>query len=90
MLDPNSNKSNEIFDALNAYVRIVRECRRVSLQNGFLGDAWDDCSQTGTLEQERAIHFLCSQVDPRIRLKYKPEVRFFIRNIVLNSKDSTK
>ena len=62
-----SSESNEIFDAFISCVRTVRECRRVSLQNGFLGDAWADCNQIGTLEQEQAIGSLCSQVDPRIR-----------------------
>jgi hypothetical protein len=90
MLSNYNQQSNENFDSHSNYWRISRECRRVTRQAGFLGDSLSDRRQIGTLDQERTIASLCSQVEPRIRIKYKTQVRFFIRNIVLNSKDSTK
>ncbi len=90
MLSNYNQQSNENFDSHSNYWRVARECRRVTSQAGFFGDPLSDCKRIGTLGQERAIGSLCNQVDPRIRIKYKTQVRFFIRNIVLNSKDSTK
>jgi hypothetical protein len=65
--------------------RIMRECRRVTKQYDFDGDAMKDSCKAGSFEQEQMIVFLIGEVDSRILRLDRTFTRRIIRNIVLNS-----
>ena len=66
--------------------RIMRECRRVTREHGFVGDALTDNPKAGSFQQELWIVFLLGLIDLRIARFNMPFVKRVIRNIVCNSR----
>ena len=80
-----ANSSNE-GDGYFNFGRIIRECRRVAHDNGFVGDAFTDNVKLGTLDQELWIVRLLGLVDQKIARLNMALVKRIIGNIVRNSR----